>query len=341
LPVVTLARTSYGGLAGAAAAAGFPPLLHGVLADLGVSSWQLDSPHRGFSLRADRDGPLDMRFHQAATRQDGSSNESALAPVIDGPSAAGGAVTRAIADTAGRLRVLDVAAITAAAAPATVTAADLVNQLPEAALARLFASYGEERQARRVAAAIAARRARAAFATTGDLAAVVAAAVRAGEASSGGAGGSPGGGGHPATRVFQALRIAVNGELAAVAGLLDAAPRLLAPGGRLAVITFHSLEDRAVKRAFARWASPGRGRGFRVVPAAEILAHTGRNLQEAGHSNGEGLGSEGIARVSGGSGGRGAVATGSDFVEASAAEAAANPRARSARLRVLERRHPE
>ena len=115
------------------------------------------------------------------------------------------------------------------------TAADLVNDLPEADLADLIRRYGEERHARRIARAIVAARP---LTTTAELAQVVARAVgRRGRI-------------HPATRTFQALRIAVNDELGALAEALPQALDLLAGGGRLAVIAFHSLEDRLVKRFF-------------------------------------------------------------------------------------------
>jgi 16S rRNA (cytosine1402-N4)-methyltransferase len=117
------------------------------------------------------------------------------------------------------------------------TAADLVNGEEPEALARLFFIYGEERQSRRVAKAIARRRETALFTRTLDLADVVERAL----------GGRRGARIHPATRVFQALRIAVNQELIELEGGLAAAERTLGAGGRLAVVTFHSLEDRVVK----------------------------------------------------------------------------------------------
>lgn len=117
------------------------------------------------------------------------------------------------------------------------SAADLVNTGEPAELARIFWIYGEERQSRRVAAAIARRRTEQPFSRTLDLAEVV-------EKALGGRRGAPT---HPATRTFQALRIAVNEELAELEEGLLAAERALAPGGRLAVVTFHSLEDRIVK----------------------------------------------------------------------------------------------
>ena len=120
------------------------------------------------------------------------------------------------------------------------SAADLVNTAEPAELSRIFFVYGEERQARRIAAALARRRAVEPFARTLDLAESVEKAV-------GGRRGAPI---HPATRVFQALRIAVNQELSELEAGLDAAERVLRSGGRLAVVTFHSLEDRIVKAFF-------------------------------------------------------------------------------------------
>jgi 16S rRNA (cytosine1402-N4)-methyltransferase len=123
-----------------------------------------------------------------------------------------------------------------------VRAADLVNRLPESELADLLFTYGEERRSRQVARAIVAARP---VHTTLQLAEVVARAVR-----TGGRGRQQGI--HPATRTFQALRIAVNHELEAVETVLPQAVAALAPGGRLAVISFHSLEDRIVKQFFRR-----------------------------------------------------------------------------------------
>jgi len=117
------------------------------------------------------------------------------------------------------------------------TAADLVNTAPEAELIRLFRLYGEEPKARRIAGALVRRRSDRPFTRTLDLADTIEQAV-------GGRRGAPT---HPATRVFQALRIAVNDELDELETALDAAERALRPGGRLAAVTFHSLEDRIVK----------------------------------------------------------------------------------------------
>ena len=126
------------------------------------------------------------------------------------------------------------------------TAADLLNTLPERDIERVLREYGEEPRARRVAQAITERRQRAPFVRTVDLVETVMRAL-----------GPARGRIHPATRVFQALRIAVNDELAALEAGLEAAVRLLKPGGRLAVVTFHSLEDRIVKWRFRTWAEAG------------------------------------------------------------------------------------
>lgn len=168
------------------------------------------------------------------------------------------------------------------------TAADLVNDLDEVALADIIYRYGEERGSRRVARLIVERRARAPFSRTAELAAVVARAV--------------GRGGrdriHPATRTFQALRIAVNGELEQLERALPQAVALLRAGGRLAVISFHSLEDRIVK-LFLRAESGYGGSMNERTPRLSILT---RKPLEAGDD-----------------------------------EVARNPRARSAKLRVAER----
>jgi 16S rRNA (cytosine1402-N4)-methyltransferase len=125
------------------------------------------------------------------------------------------------------------------------TAADLVNSLDEAELTRVLRAYGEEPNARRIARAIVQQRARATIATSDQLAALV-------ERAAGGRRGKI----HPATRTFQALRIAVNRELESLEAVLPQAIEVLGPGGRLAVISFHSLEDRIVKRYLAGLASP-------------------------------------------------------------------------------------
>jgi 16S rRNA (cytosine1402-N4)-methyltransferase len=174
-----------------AAAHGFSEV-DGVLFDLGLSSFQLVAPARGFSFRLS--GPLDMRFDPSRGQ------------------------------------------------PASV----LVNTWPFERLAELFARYGEEPRARSVARAIVDARQRAPIETTEQLALVVSrvAGYRRGL--------------HPATRVFQALRIAVNQELEALEAALEGAVELLRPSGRLVVISFHSLEDRLVKRFFRAESQPCR-----------------------------------------------------------------------------------
>ncbi len=128
-----------------------------------------------------------------------------------------------------------------------VTAAELLATLPERDLADLFSRYGEERYARQIAKAICRRRATQPFERSADLVDVIRAAIP-----------TPAqfGAGHPAKRVFQALRIAVNDELTMVEEGLDAALPILKPGGRICVISFHSLEDRIVKERFRRAAQP-------------------------------------------------------------------------------------
>ena len=121
---------------------------------------------------------------------------------------------------------------------AGTTAADLVNRTSEAGLADLFFEYGEERHSRRVARRIVERRTERPFVTTSDLADIVRRSV------------PRSGGIDPATRVFQALRIAVNDELGALDRLLAMLPRVVKPGGKAGLISFHSLEDRRVKQAF-------------------------------------------------------------------------------------------
>ena len=122
---------------------------------------------------------------------------------------------------------------------ADVTAAGIVNEAAERDLATIFKRYGEERYARQIARAIVRRRKEQPFERTSDLVEVIKAAIPAPARF---------GDGHPAKRVFQALRIAVNDELGALEAALPSAFAMLRPGGRLAVISFHSLEDRIVKR---------------------------------------------------------------------------------------------
>lgn len=153
----------------------------GILADLGVSSFHLEDPKRGFSYQ--REGPLDMRMGE------------------EGP-----------------------------------TAYEVVNTLPLEDLRRILRDLGEEKQAHRIAKAIVERRRKAPIRTTLELAEVVRQAVGFRKA------------GHPARKTFQAIRMYVNDELGALEEFLRQAEEVLAPGGRLLVITFHSLEDRVVKR---------------------------------------------------------------------------------------------
>jgi 16S rRNA (cytosine1402-N4)-methyltransferase len=182
------------------------------------------------------------------------------------------------------------------------SAADLINNLAEAELAQLFWRYGEEKQSRRLAKAIVAQRP---VTTTGQLAAIVSAEIqRVGRAHKGrGRVGRI----HPATQIFQALRIAVNQELDAVEQVLPTAVNLLKIGGRLAVISFHSLEDRLVKQYFRQQSLSC------VCPPSQPLCTCG-----------------GQAKLN---------LIQRKAVQATAAEVAQNPRSRSARLRVAERLH--
>ncbi len=164
----------------------------GLLADLGVSSLQLDTPSRGFSFQAE--GALDMRMNTQA-----------------GP-----------------------------------TAEQVVNEVDEVTLANLIYEFGEERRSRRIARAIVRSRP---IRTTAELADVVSAAARPMNQAERRI--------HPATRTFQALRIFVNHELDDLRELLKAAPQVLKPGGRIVIISFHSLEDRIVKDAFREGAKQG------------------------------------------------------------------------------------
>jgi 16S rRNA (cytosine1402-N4)-methyltransferase len=127
-----------------------------------------------------------------------------------------------------------------------LTAADVVNTYPAGQLARVLRDYGEERFARRIADAVVRERARAPLSTTGQLAEIIRESIPAPARRTGG---------HPAKRTFQALRIEVNGELAALHAALPAALDSLAVGGRIVVLAYHSLEDRAVKTALAQAAA--------------------------------------------------------------------------------------
>jgi 16S rRNA (cytosine1402-N4)-methyltransferase len=135
------------------------------------------------------------------------------------------------------------------------SAADAVNKLSETALAELIYRYGEDDESRRIARALVQARAAHAITRTGELAELVERAV----------GGRKGARTHPATKTFQALRLLVNDELGELARGLSAAERVLAPGGRLAVVSFHSLEDRMVKQ-FITQRADAQGRGSRYAP---------------------------------------------------------------------------
>ncbi len=181
---VHLVRGNYEFMATYAAQLGWE-WVDGIVLDLGVSSYQLDTPARGFSFQ--HDAPLDMRLDP------------------DGD----------------------------------ITAATLVNTLDERALADVIYTYGEEHASRRIARFIVDARKRTTLTSTSQLAQVVTRAL-----------GGRHGRIHPATRTFQALRIAVNQELRVLEAVIPQALALLAVGGRLAIISFHSLEDRIVKVAF-------------------------------------------------------------------------------------------
>ncbi len=202
-------------------------VVNGIAFDLGVSSYQLDQPERGFSFRAD--GPLDMRM--------------------------GG--------------------------PEGLSAADVVNGTDEAALADILYRYGDERKSRRIARAIVRARATKPITRTLELAAVIRSAMGGRGGRGGGKSGKAGKRREidPATRSFQALRIFVNDELSELDKGLMAAERLLADGGRLVVVSFHSLEDRRVKE-FIRTRS---GHGLRASRHSPLVALD--PLPGAGHAS--------------------------------------------------------
>jgi 16S rRNA (cytosine1402-N4)-methyltransferase len=183
---VTLVNDNFANLEAICSQYHFHPV-DGILFDLGVSSLQLDTAHRGFSFQSE--APLDMRF-----------------------------------DPKQRL-----------------TAADIVNNFPEAKLARIIREYGEERHWRRIALMVIQSRP---IITTSELARVVEQALGSSRSKI-----------HPATRTFMALRIAVNDELQNLELALKQTINLLRPGGRLVVISYHSLEDRIVKQFMRREAS--------------------------------------------------------------------------------------
>ena len=227
---VTLVHANFARIGEVFAERRLPPA-DGVLADLGVSSLQLDAGERGFSFRAR--GPLDMRMDQSAARE-----ESQIA-------------------------------------------SEIVNRADERELADLLYRFGEERDSRRIARAIVRARP---IRDTEHLATVVAGARRTrGRQKL-----------HPATKTFLALRIAVNREMEELEQFLVRAPATLSPGGRWVMLSYHSLEDRLVKRHFQRMAQQG---------TLRILTKK--------------------------------------VIRPSSAELAANPRARSAKMRVAEKKGPD
>jgi 16S rRNA (cytosine1402-N4)-methyltransferase len=187
-PEITLLQRSFAEVAKGHKAA----TIDGILADIGVSSLQLDDAARGFSFQAE--GPLDMRMDPQSER----------------------------------------------------TAEQVVNHLDERQLADVIYEFGEERRSRRIARAICRSRP---IRSTAHLADVISAAARPMNQAERRI--------HPATKTFQALRIFVNRELEDLQALLQAAPRILKPGGRVVVISFHSLEDRIVKDAFREGSKEG------------------------------------------------------------------------------------
>jgi len=153
---------------------------------------------------------------------------------------------------------------------AELTAATIVNTWSERSLADVIFGFGEEHYARRIAKAIVAHRSKKPFKTSSELAEVVRLATPPRYRRSRI---------HPATRTFQALRIAVNDELGALSEGLGAAWRMLAPGGRVAAISFHSIEDRLVKQTFASWEKSGEGRRISkkpIPPTSEEVAENPR-----------------------------------------------------------------
>ena len=189
-----------------------PATTDGLLADIGMSSLQLDDAARGFSFQAD--GPLDMRMDPHNER----------------------------------------------------TAEQVVNHLDERELADVIYEFGEERRSRRIARAICRSRP---IRTTAHLAEVISAAARPMNQAERRI--------HPATRTFQALRIFVNRELDDLRVLLEAAPRILQSGGRVVIISFHSLEDRIVKDAFREGVKQGQYRMLTKKPVTATEDESDRN----------------------------------------------------------------
>jgi len=200
-PTITLLHRSFADIAKGQR----PATIDGLLADIGVSSLQLDDAARGFSFQAE--GPLDMRMDPHSER----------------------------------------------------TAEQVVNHLDERELADVIYEFGEERRSRRIARAICRSRP---IRSTAHLADVISAAARPMNQEERRI--------HPATRTFQALRIFVNRELDDLRALLGAAPRILKPGGRVVVISFHSLEDRIVKDAFREGAM--KDKYYRVLTKKPVTA---------------------------------------------------------------------
>ena len=183
----------------------------GLLLDLGLSSYQLDNPARGFSLL--QDGPLDMRFDLSAD----------------------------------------------------LTAAQIVNTWPLTELIRILRDYGEEHQAEKIALAIMSARKEAPLQTTQDVKKIVESVIpRYGKK-------------HPATQTFQALRIACNKELETVEQVLALLDHIVKPGGRAAILTFHSLEDRLVKNRFKELAREGTWKLINKHALAPTREEVGQN----------------------------------------------------------------
>ena len=236
----TFVHANYSDIAAIEAAAGGK--VQGILLDLGVSSYQLDNPERGFSYM--NDAPLDMRM-----------------------------------DASDRL-----------------TAYEVVNGYSEEDLARIIKDYGEERWARRIAEFIVRERKSAPIGSTDRLTEIIKAAIPAKARRTG-----P----HPAKRTFQAIRIEVNDELGHLREAVEKLPDLLESGGRIAIITFHSLEDRIVKTEFERRLNPC------TCPKEFPVCVCGKKAD--------------VKRVT------------KKPVVPTETETAENPRARSAKLRVLEK----
>lgn len=187
---VTFVKSNFSDVADVCANLGIDSI-NGILMDLGVSSYQLDTPERGFSHNYD--APLDMRMDQNSP--------------------------------------LDAYAV--------------VNGYSKEQLKKIIYDYGEDKFAPRIANAIVNAREIKPIETTGELVSIIKSAIPAAARD---------GGHHPAKRTFQAIRIEVNGELDAIEPTIDSAVKLLAPGGRVAIITFHSLEDRIVKQTYQKHA---------------------------------------------------------------------------------------